>query len=126
MGPEARPVLVTPGFEKGRWLYWPSLMSTGKQEACPASLSGAVGVTHLTLSSSTPVSQSPSTGVRPLSLVPVLEWDEVGPLKSQTLASSGEQVLALPCMYFPRFSASNEQLQVPEVVPHLDSTHASS
>lgn len=72
------------------------------------------------------MSQSPSTGVRPLSLVPVLGWDEVGPLKSQTLASSGEQVLALACMYLPRFSASNEQLQVTGVVPHLDSTYASS
>ena len=56
----------------------------------------------------------------------MLGWDEVGPLKSQILASSREQVLALPCMYLPRFSASNEQLQVTGVVPQLDSTYASS
>lgn len=56
--------------------------------SCISQWSRGKGVTHLTLSLSASVLQSPSTGVRPLSLVPVLGWDEVGPLKSQTLASS--------------------------------------
>lgn len=51
-----------------------------------------------------------------LSLLPLLGWDE-----ELEPASLGEQVLALPCKYLPRFSASKEQLEGLGVVPQLDS-----